>query len=186
MTSPGHDKGNIRPGTMVRTRMDMAPLTRSMPQPAADKPSGDTPLYERDFHAWTRAQAALLKAGTAERADLDHLAEEIEDMGREQRHAVGSQLRLALIHLLKLRHSPAADPRPGWRAEVRNARAEIADRLADSPSLRPYLPRLFERAWSRARSIAADQMEAYGERTTIPQQCPFTLEQVLDESYWPD
>ena len=164
----------------------MTPLTRSMPQPAADEPSGDTSLYERDFHAWTQAQAALLKAGAADRADLDHLAEEIEDMGREQRHAVGSQIRLVLIHLLKLRYSPAIDPRPGWRAEIRNARAEIADRLADGPSLRPYLPRLFDRAWARARSIAADQMEAYGERTTIPRQCPFTLEQVLDESYWPD
>ena len=164
----------------------MTLLTRSMPQPAADEPSGGMSLYERDFHAWTQAQAALLKAGTADRADLDHLAEEIEDMGREQRHAVGSQNRLVLIYLLKLRYSPAIDPRPGWRAEIRNSRAEIADRLADSPSLRPYLPRLFDRAWARARSIAADQMEAYGERTTIPRQCPFTLEQVLDESCWPD
>ena len=164
----------------------MTPLTRSMPQPAAAEPSGDTSFYERDFHAWTQAQAALLKAGTPDRGDLDHLAEEIEDMGREQRHAAGSRIRLVLIHLLKLRHSPATEPRPGWRAEIRNARAEIADRLVDSPSLRPYPPRLFDRAWSRARSIAADRMEAYGVQTTIPRQCPFTLEQALDESCWPD
>ena len=164
----------------------MTRIARSMQQPVTGTPPGDTSLYERDFHAWTQAQAALLKAGNPDRADLDHLAEEIEDMGREQRHAVGSHIRLLLIHLLKLRHSPAIDPRPGWRAEIRNARAEIADRLADSPSLRPYLPQLFDRAWPRARSIAADQMEAYGERPTIPRQCPFTLEQVLDERYWPD
>ena len=164
-------------------------MTRAM-QPArraaAARPPEAASLYEEDFYAWTRTQAALLRAGSPDGADWEHLAEEIEDMGREQRHAVGSQLRHLLVNLLKLRHPPAVDPRPGWMAEIGNARAEIADRLADSPSLRPQLPGLFDRAWSRARSQAARQMELHGEPTVIPEECPFTLDQALDEDYWPD
>ena len=163
----------------------MIRLTSPIAQPAPDDPAGDAALYERDFYAWTQAQAALLKSGNPAAADLEHLAEEIADMGREQRHAVSSQLRLLLTHLLKLRYSPATDPRSGWTAEIRNARAEIVDRLADSSSLRPQLPRLLDRSWPRARLMAAEQMERYGERSPIPRQCPFTLEQILDEDYWP-
>lgn len=46
-------------------------------------------LYERDFFEWTRCNAALLRAGRFEQADVTHIAEEIEDMGkREDRKSV--------------------------------------------------------------------------------------------------
>jgi hypothetical protein len=38
-------------------------------------------LYDRDFAEWTRRNAELLRSGRAAEADLDHIAEEIEDMG---------------------------------------------------------------------------------------------------------
>ena len=67
--------------------------TQSMTRPATGERSKDASLYERDFHAWTQAQAALLEAGRLGSLDPEHLAEGIEDRGSEQRHAVSSQLR---------------------------------------------------------------------------------------------
>jgi hypothetical protein len=42
--------------------------------------------------------------------DLVHLAEEVEDLGSEQRWAVESQLERIIEHLLKLEHSPSGSP----------------------------------------------------------------------------
>ena len=142
-------------------------------------------LYESDFYAWTRRNAELLRQGRVGEADLEHLAEEIEDMGREQRHALRSQLRQLVAHLLKLEYSPAKDPRRGWLEEVQNARAEIADRLSDNPSLRPQLPELLAEAWPRARRQAIEALSAFGENSGIPTDCPYPLDQVLDESFFP-
>ena len=71
-------------------------------------------LYEKDFYAWTRRQAKALRALARTRpnvpVDWQHLIEEVEALGRSERHAVESQLRRLLVHLLKLSASPAAWP----------------------------------------------------------------------------
>ena len=158
-----------------------------MPQSVAKPPAaGTTPLYDRDFYAWTQQQAGLLKAGRLRDVDLEHLIEEVEDMGGEQKRAVRSHLRHLITHLLKLHCSPAEDPRRGWRDEVRNARGEIEDRLSGSPSLRSHLDDLLADVWPRARRLAAGQMADFGEHPDVPADCPFTPAQVLDDDYWPD
>ncbi len=147
---------------------------------------GAAVLHDRDFYAWTQQQAALLRAGRLADADLEHLIEEVEDMGGEQKRAIRSHLRRLIEHLLKLRCSPADGPRRGWRDEVRNARVEIEDRLADSPSLGPHLDTLVRDVWPRARRLAASRMADHGEHPDVPGDCPFTLAQMLDHDYWPD
>lgn len=142
-------------------------------------------LYHQDFFAWTRQTTELLRQGQFEQVDLDHLIEELVDMGNEQRRALVSQLRHLLIHLLKLRYSPAVLPRPGWVDEVQNARAEIADRLELNPSLQPRLPDMLTTVWVRARRQAIDSLRVHGETPSIPLACPFTLDQLLDEEFFP-
>jgi hypothetical protein len=143
-------------------------------------------LYEQDFFAWACHNAALLRSGRVAEADLEHLAEEIEDMGKAQRNALRSHLRQLLVHLLKLDYSPAGDPRRGWFEEVQNARAEIADRLADSPSLAPEAEGIMAEVWPRARRQARDALNAFGEQAALPEQCPYSLEQALDEAFFPE
>ena len=97
-----------------------------------------------------------------------------------------SHLRHSIAHLLKLHCSPAEDPRQGWKDEVLNARAEIEDRLAGSPSLKSHLDELLAQVWPRARRQAVVQMANYAEHPDVPADCPFTTAQVLDDDYWPD
>ena len=64
------------------------------------------PLYDQDFYAWTNEQAALLRAGRLSEADVEHIAEEIENMGKSEKRELVSRLRVLLLHLLKWQYQP--------------------------------------------------------------------------------
>ena len=71
-------------------------------------------LHDQDFLLWADRQAELLRGGRLEELDIEGLLEEVEDMGREQKIALQSLIRMILVHLLKLALSPAREPRVQW------------------------------------------------------------------------
>ena len=91
-------------------------------------------LYEQDLYAWSRAQADLLRAGRFAELDLEHLIEEIEDVGGSLYREVRSRVRTIMEHLLKLEHSPAAEPRAIWERTIRTQRARPRGRSDARPS----------------------------------------------------
>lgn len=140
-------------------------------------------LYDRDFYLWTQRQAELLRLGLLSDIDLENLAEEIESMGKRDRRALGSHLRNILLHLLKWRHQPSLRG-PSWRQSIDNARTEIEVILSDSPSLKAQMPELLGSEYTRARRQAI--RETGLEDSTFPKTCPWTVDEVLDEEFWPD
>jgi hypothetical protein len=124
-------------------------------------------LYEHDFIAWTEQQAKALREAARHPSNLgldwEHLAEEIEDLGRSYRRALASHVSTAIEHLLKLEFSPATEPRRGWRDTVRRARAEIEAWLEDEPGLRPRLPGIVEQEKPRAARLAAQGLLDFDE-----------------------
>jgi hypothetical protein len=140
------------------------------------------PLYETDFYAWTQQQAELLRQGQVTQLDVGHLLEEIEDMGQSQRRALTSRLQVLISHLLKWQFQPAKRS-PSWEATIHIQRAEIADLLADNPSLRPQFNVLVERAYPKARQAARGETRL--PITTFPEACPYTAAQLLDVEFWP-
>ena len=52
--------------------------------------------YDQDFYAWSHEQAALLRAGRADEADLEHIAEEIESMGKTEKRELIARLTILL------------------------------------------------------------------------------------------
>ena len=139
--------------------------------------------YESDFYAWARENAALLRSGQLSRVDLDHIAEELEDMGKSERRALGSHLRVLLTHLLKWRYQPSHRG-VSWRLSIRNARLDIAAITKDSPSLKPQISALLADEYPGARSLALDETGL--PPTAMPTGCPFDVAQVLDADYWPE
>ncbi len=57
--------------------------------------------YEKDVVAWANEQAALLRAGKFSALDIEHIAEEIEDVGKSQQRERGNRMAVLLAHLLK-------------------------------------------------------------------------------------
>ena len=142
-------------------------------------------LYEDDFYAWTRQQAALLRAGRFAALDLDHLTLAILAAGDMQRDGALGNARVVTLHLLKLAHSPARDPRNAWRATVREHRARLE--LGLTPKLRQAVEDELPRVYALARRNAEGTLRDHGEPAAadaLPALCPYTLDQ-LTADWWP-
>ena len=130
-------------------------------------------LYDRDFFAWTQFQARELQRFARTRPtlplDLEHLAEEVRDLGKEQRSALRSWVRRIIEHRLLLDHSPATEPRQAWETEIENFRSEIELRLSATlkRDLERRLPVLFKAARRQVDRRLAQYRES-GSRTVLP------------------
>jgi len=144
-----------------------------------------TSLYEQDFYTWTNEQAALLRAGHLSAADIEHIAEEIESLGRSELRAMESALVRIIEHLLKLQYSPATNPRTGWEESADLHRDDLHRLKRDNPGLiqRIDLPGVY----STARRIAGKSLESHDglKRSLIPTTCPFSLEQIETDEWYP-
>lgn len=136
-----------------------------------------------DYYAWAMETAGHLRAGRLSEVDLNDVAQELEDMGKAQRHALASHLKVVIVHLLKWRYQPGFRG-VSWRLSITNARDEVAWLLEDSPSLRPGIGELVARRYPAARGRAA--LETGLPEDTFPRTCPFSEQQILDATYWPD
>jgi len=139
-------------------------------------------LYERDFYAWANEQAALLRAGRLAEADLENIAEEIESIGRGEKRELVLRLKILLTHLLKWQFQPMWRSN-GWQLSIEEHRREVADHIADNPSLKHKLPEELSSAYRKAILTAAT--ETGFDRATFPSACPWTYEQMMDDDFWP-
>lgn len=148
--------------------------TRTKPPPQ--------PLYERDFYAWSKAQVELLRGGRYSELDLEHLIEEIDDLGESIYRSARSRMRTIIEHLLKLQHSPSREPRAGWRSTVLTQRDDLRDDLTPTVRRRTAdaLPELFEQARKRADTSLRDHGETAA-ADALPATCPYSLAQITGD-----
>ena len=148
-------------------------------------------LYETDFYAWTRRQARELRRLKALRPnvelDLDHVAEEIEDLGTSERDTCRSQVERILEHFLKLAWSPSPQPRRGWQRSIVEARSVLDNKLSASirRDAEQKLPRLYRSA-RRAAILALEEYDEAEAARLLPEVCPWTLAEVLRDDWYPN
>ncbi len=143
---------------------------------------GAAALYETDFYAWAKEQAALLRDGRFRELDLERLIEAVDDLGGALKRSVRSRVRTIIEHLLKLQHSPAPEPRAGWRATVRAQRADLADDL--TPTLRRDLEHELPGLYPFGRRLAEGALRDHGEDAAaeaLPEACPYSPEQITGD-----
>jgi len=142
-------------------------------------------LYDEDIVLWAEEQAAVLRAaahsGTNLAIDWENVAEEIEDLAKSRRRELRSRLATIMEHLLKLDHSPASEPRAGWRESIVRERIEIEALLDDAPSLRREIPEMIAKGAPRALRLATSAMQSHGEATGTLEPPSYTEEQVLGD-----
>lgn len=147
-------------------------------------------LYQTDYYAWTKQQAAELRKLAAGRAnttlDPANLAEEVESLGRSDLATVRSHLRRIIEHLLKLEHSPSAEPRFGWRESVVEARDVIPDVI--TAMLRREVQAELAKTYQQGRRRAEAALMRYGERdaaNALPADCPYSFDQMVSQDWYP-
>lgn len=140
------------------------------------------PLYERDYYAWTKEQAAALRDGRLADLDVPNLIEEVEDLGRSERRELDPRLEVLLLHLLKWRFQPERRSN-SWRATIKAQRLGAARVLRESPSLRPEIADRIGGTYPIARARAAGETDL--REDTFPASCPFSRDEVLDADWLP-
>ena len=141
-------------------------------------PGSTGSLYDRGSYAWSNKQAQFLRTHQFTDADIEHIAEEIESMGRGEKCELVNRLAVLLLHLLKWRFQPAMRGN-SWRLSIEEQGYRLADHLADNPSLRPKLPEALTAAYRLVVSKPNANQDLPAARSRPP-------EQIIDELFWPD
>jgi hypothetical protein len=149
-------------------------------------------LYDRDLQLWIDRTIQQLKNRDFGSLDVEHLIEELVDLGRAEKNALKSNLTILLAHLLKLLvQNDAPDTMKGsWYSSVLEHRQRVLDNLADTPSLKSLLLETVEKAYHASRKLAIKEgsLAKFGVRvptdSDYPMSCPFSIEQILDEDFY--
>lgn len=141
--------------------------------------------YEGDIIAWANEQARLLRAGLFDRLDIEHIAEEIEDVGKSEKRELESRMAVLLTHLLKWRVQPERQGN-SWRRTIMTQREGIAKRIRKTPSLKPDMedPAWWAETWADTLTITTRETGLPFE--AFPEECPWSMEQIMDPDFWPD
>lgn len=139
--------------------------------------------YEKDFYAWTNDQARLLRAGKLSEIDIEHIAEELESLGRSEKRELVNRLAILLAHLLKWQLQPERRGK-SWVATIDEQRRRLEDHLNDNPSLKPALSEAVEKAHQYA--LAELLRVTPFEKNDLPSMCPYNVEQIFDPDFYPE
>jgi len=140
-------------------------------------------MYDKDFYLWTQNTAEQIRQRQFDGVDWDNLVEEIETLGRSEKRAIRSYLVVVIKHLLKWQYQP--EQRSGsWRASIRNSRGYLQELLDENPSLKDdFVLESLPKAYKKARAEASDETTIY--RENFPEDCLYSIEQILDSDFLP-
>ncbi|AKV70919.1 DUF29 domain-containing protein [Microcystis panniformis] len=139
-------------------------------------------LYELDDSQWLGETISLLRNHQFQQLDLEHLIEELEDLGKEKKNAVASLLEQVIRHLLLLQYwtKETEYNTINWQEEIYNFRTQLRRKM--TANLRNYLEEelnyVYEDALGFVKIKTANTM-------IFPSQCPYSLEQLLDRDWLP-
>lgn len=139
--------------------------------------------YHKDFYAWALHNAELIRNGSFSETDNQHIAEELESMGKSDKRELINRFAVLIAHLLKWQFQ--SDRRcNSWKYTIEEQRCEIKDLLEDSPSLKHELDSRLQHSYKRAVLFAAT--ETGFNKNVFPEVCPFSLKQITDIKFFPN
>ncbi len=138
--------------------------------------------YDQDVVAWAAEQARLLRAGRFDQLDIEHVADEIEDVGKSEKRELAGRMAVLLAHLLKWQLQPARRS-ASWDRTIREQRKQVLRKLKETPSLRPLLgdPDWTDGVWGDAvaQAIGETGLDAF------PEACPWIMADVIADGCMP-
>ncbi len=141
-----------------------------------------TTRYEVDIVAWANEQAQLLRAGRLDLLDIEHIAEEIEDVGKSEQRELANRMAVLLAHLLKWQYQP--ERRGGsWMRTIKEQRKRVLLGLEETPSLSGKLHDA--KWWSGVWADAVAQAIGDTGIDSFPEECPWAVSEVLDAAWLP-
>ena len=149
-------------------------------------------LYDSDLQLWIEQTIQQLQNHEFESLDIQHLIEELVDLGKSEKNTLRSNLKILLAHLLKLKvqHDAPDSMKGSWYSSIVEHRQRVLDNLADTPSLKSFLVEAIEKAYPDARKLAIKEAKFAKFGVRIPEESeypitfPFSIEQILNEDFY--
>ena len=138
--------------------------------------------YESDVVAWANEQARLIRAGQFELLDLEHIADEIEDVGKSEQRELAKRMAMLLAHLLKWQYQPERQG-SSWVRTIKEQRKRVLLRLEETPSLSGKLSDV--KWWTDVWADAVSQAITETGVDTFPDECPWVVSEVLQPDWLP-
>lgn len=139
--------------------------------------------YDNDVVAWANEQARLLRAGRFSELDIEHIADEVEDVGKSEQRALASRMSSLLAHLLKWQFQPERRGN-SWKRTIKEQRRGIASRLEDTPSLQAK--NADSKWWGDVWSDAVSQAIQETGIDELPENCIWSIDQIMDNAFLPE
>jgi Domain of unknown function DUF29 len=141
--------------------------------------------YEQEVILWSQEQARLLRAGRFSELDIEHLADEIDDVGKSEKHELASRMAVLLAHILKWSRQPQ-NRGNSCRATINDQRKRIVLAIKATPSLKMVMR---DRDWRQdvwLDALIQARNETGLAEEDLPEACPWSIEQAADADFWPD
>ena len=138
--------------------------------------------YETDVILWAKEQAEMLRSGQFNLLDIEHIADEIEDVWRAEQREFCKRLVTLFVHLLKWQIQTAYRSK-SWEMAIKAQRNVIARQLERTPSLNALLDdEWFNVTWSKAvaEAVAETGLDLF------PEKYPWTKEQIIESAFLPN
>jgi hypothetical protein len=138
--------------------------------------------YETDVVAWANEQAWLVRNKKFDLLDIEHIAEEIEDVGKSEQRELANRMAVLIAHLLKWQFQSERQGK-SWELTIRNQRKAIRLHLKQVPSLKTKLndTEWWEVIWDDAVYQATKETGL----DTFPENRLWSVENILSDSWLP-
>jgi Domain of unknown function DUF29 len=138
--------------------------------------------YKDDVIAWANEQAAFLRSGNFSALDIEHIADEVEDVGKSEQRELESRVAILIAHLLKWQFQPARRG-ASWEVTIKAQRRAVELRIKRTPSLKADLddPEWWDLVWGDAVQQATKETGI----ESLPETCRWTRDQIMDGAFLP-
>lgn len=144
--------------------------------------------YENNFQGWIEKHINLLRTEQVHALDKEHLIEELAGMANRDRNELVSHFKILIAYLLKwqfqlhqLSEHWSDFKGSSWQATIIEQRSEIQEQLESTPSLKKDLAAAVIKAYPKAISLAVKETGLSAK--IFPQECPYSIAQLLDDFY---
>ena len=128
---------------------------------------------------------APLRAGRFAELDIEHLADEIEDVGKSEKRDLANRMAVLLAHLLKWKNQPenrstVGGPRSTTSGNGLRSRSRKTRRLKAVMRGRDWQ----EGVWLDAVAQTCKEMGLAAD--DLPGACPWPMDRAADPVFWPE
>lgn len=138
--------------------------------------------FENDLNSWLCEELSILGIEEADKYDISAIAKEIEGLRHSTPKELGSCFRLILLHFFKMAYHPEGQ-QMSWKITILLQRKNLIDCIEANPIPRDDVDDAIKTAYEEARILASNGTGI--QYDALPEQCPWTFEQLIDNEFYP-